>query len=133
MFRYARSQGWNLLQGNTSGPQYSNMMAVRVNGPAPTYQGGQYPSDYRTGAPCYTGPQSVLDAFDPALTALPASTPFMDIPDGFTVVPSMLGESTPQGVQCSVAGLQIGRCLELLMTHMDSTGGAYFAGDSGQP
>ena len=37
----------------------------------PRYQGGLYPSDHRTGAPCFQGPQSTLDPF--GLTAIPDS------------------------------------------------------------
>jgi hypothetical protein len=130
VFAYARSQGWNLLQGNTSGPQYANMMTVRVNGPAPTYQGGLYHTDCRTGAPCMLGPQDTLDPF--GLTVVPVGTPFMDIPDDFVATPDMLGESTPQGVQCEVAGYLGGNCLDRLMQYMDDTGGAYYAGESSE-
>jgi hypothetical protein len=130
VFAYARANGWNLLQGNTAGPQYTFALLLRLNGPAPTYQGGLYPSNYRTGAPCMNGPQSTLDPFD--LTQVAPGTPWSDIPDGFIATPPMLGESTPQGVQCTVAGYLGGQCLNRLMDHIDSTGGAYWAGESSE-
>ncbi|MEU7905670.1 hypothetical protein [Actinoplanes sp. NPDC049118] len=124
VFALANARGWNLIEGNQAGPQYANMLLARVNGPAPTYKGGLYPSPYRTGAPCFQGPQSTLDPF--GLTAMPDSA-FIDIPHGFAVTPNMLGTSTPQGVQCTVVGYLAGTCLARLKAHMTSTGGSYFA------
>jgi hypothetical protein len=54
------------------------------------------------------------------------------IPHGFIVTPDMLGESTPQGVECEVGAYLGGNCLDWLMQHMDDTGGAYYAGESGK-
>jgi hypothetical protein len=68
------------------------------------------------------GPQSTLDPF--GLTQVAPGTPFMDIPDGFIVTPDILDESTPQGVQCEVAGYLDGHCLDRLTQHLDDTGGA---------
>jgi hypothetical protein len=34
VFAAARSQGWNLIEGNAQGPQDSNMLVVRINVPA---------------------------------------------------------------------------------------------------
>jgi hypothetical protein len=76
------------------------------------------------------GPQDTLDPF--GLTVVPVGTPFMDIPDDFVATPDMLGESTPQGVQCEVAGYLGGNCLDRLMQYMDDTGGAYYAGESSE-
>jgi hypothetical protein len=75
------------------------------------------------------GPQPTLDPFGP--TKVPDGTLFMTIPNGFIATPDMLGESTPQAVQCEVAGYPSGNCLDRLMHHMDDTGGAYCAGESG--
>ncbi|MEU7905672.1 hypothetical protein [Actinoplanes sp. NPDC049118] len=124
VFALANARGWNLLEGNQDGPQYANMLTVRVNGPSQSYRGGLYPTPYRNGAPCFQGPQSVLDPF--GLTAIPDS-PFIEIPHGFAVTPAMLGTSTPQGVQCTVVGYLAGTCLARLKTYMTSTGGSYFA------
>jgi hypothetical protein len=71
------------------------MLVVRINGPAPTYQGGLYPSDYRTGGPVHERPAADTRPIRP--NQGPGWHTIHDHPDGFIATPDMLGESTPQG------------------------------------
>jgi hypothetical protein len=128
VFAEARRSGWNLLQGNANGPQYPFALLVRVNGAAPTFKGGLYPSPNRTGAPCGLGPQSTLNPF--GLTVLPANTAYADWPDSFISTAKMLGPSNPTGVQCSVPGYISGNCLRRLKQQVTANGGSYFATSS---
>jgi hypothetical protein len=129
VFALAAARGWNLLEGNAQSPQYSNSIWLRVNGPASTYTGGTYPTASRSGVPCVSGPQSVLDAWPStsSLTALPINTGWNTLGSEWAAVPSMMGTATPQGVQCSFRSYVADSCLRRLKQHMKSTGGSYTA------
>lgn len=124
VFRFARSRGFNLLEGNAQSPGlYASSIWVRINGPASTYGGGTYPNANRTGVPCMNGPQDVLPS---PLVAQPIGSPFGLLGDEWAATPAFMGTATPQGVQCRTLEFVTNRCQRRLERHMEDTGGSYF-------
>ena len=119
VFAYAQLHGWNLIRGNSDGRVYGDTLYIRNKGADPNYLGGYTPNANRPGAPCFRG--------GPNNPGLPDSVPYRAIGERWAATPSEMGSATPQGVECTTAGLLGGTCLARLIVHIKQTGGSYFA------
>jgi hypothetical protein len=111
---YAKQNGWAIMRGGQKGPVTTPNLFVRLKGASSTYQGAYTPNANRSGVPCYydTNPTASWEQ----LTG-----------DQYVASAKNIGSGAPQGVNCDVADVLSGACLENLKSYISQTGGSYTA------
>jgi hypothetical protein len=119
VFAYARGQGFAIMRGGAADEVTTANMLIRLKGASSTYQGAYSPASGRKGVPCYFGtPQQPAHKGEQwsAVTG-----------DKYVASPANIGAGAPQGVSGNTQALLDGSLLKKLKSHIESTGGSYFA------
>lgn len=115
VFDHAKANGWAIVRGDEQGQVTTSNLFVRMKGASSSYQGGYTPTSERAGVPCY---------FDDNPTA---KRWYEVTGDKYVASAKNIGAGAPQGVNCTLAELLDGSCLQELKSHIESTGGSYQA------